>query len=130
REHALVHQRSLAEIYATLGIRDDYESLTDHERIALLCRDIADHRPLIPADIAGFSAGTQETVETFRMIRRALSGRHRGAIRTYIVSGTTGPADLLEVLLLMKEASLARAGGDEAALRIVPLFEAGSTLAG
>jgi phosphoenolpyruvate carboxylase len=84
---------------------------------------------LIPADIAGFSGGTRETIETFRMIGRALSGRHRGAIRTYIVSGTEGPADLLEVLLLMKEASLADAGGEGAALRIVPLFEAGATLA-
>jgi phosphoenolpyruvate carboxylase len=130
REHARVHRRSLAEIYATLGIRDDYESLGEHERVALLCRDIADRRPLIPADIAGFSAGTRETVETFRMIRSVLSGRHRGAIRTYIVSGTEGPADVLEVLLMMKEASLARAGGEGAALRVVPLFEAGATLAG
>ena len=31
---------------------------------------------------------------------------HPGAIHTYIVSGTEGPADLLEVLLLMKECSL------------------------
>jgi phosphoenolpyruvate carboxylase len=45
------------------------------------------------------------------------------------VSGTEGPDDLLEVLLLMKEASLARPGGDGAWLRIVPLFEAGTTLA-
>ncbi len=36
---------------------------------------------------------------------------------------------MLEVLLLMKEASLARAGGSDAQLRIVPLFEAGATLA-
>ena len=36
---------------------------------------------------------------------------------------------MLEVLLLMKEASLARAGGEARALRIVPLFEAGATLA-
>ena len=33
------------------------------------------------------------------------------------------------MLLLMKEASLARAGGSDAQLRIVPLFEAGATLA-
>ena len=34
------------------------------------------------------------------MIRAALAGEHRGAIQSYIVSGTEGPADLLEVLLL------------------------------
>ncbi|MGB9183867.1 MAG: phosphoenolpyruvate carboxylase, partial [Solirubrobacteraceae bacterium] len=130
REHARIHRSSLSEIYATLGIEDDYESLPEDERIAILCRDIADRRPLVPTNIAGFSAATRETIETFRMIREALSGRHRDAIRTYIVSGTEGPADLLEVLLLMKEASLARAGGEDACLRVVPLFEAGATLAG
>jgi phosphoenolpyruvate carboxylase len=129
REHARVHRRALAEIYATLGICGDYAALPEDERIALLCRDIVDHRPLVPADIGGFSESTRETIETFRMLRSALSGEHRGAIQSYIVSGTEGPADLLEVLLLMKEASLAGAGGERAWLRIVPLFEAGATLA-
>jgi phosphoenolpyruvate carboxylase len=130
REHARVHRRSLSEIYAALGICQDYESLEEDERMTMLCRAIADRRPLIPADIEGFSAGTRETIETFRTVCAALSGTHRGAIETYIVSGTEGAADLLEVLLLMKEASLARAGGEEAALRIVPLFESGAALAG
>jgi phosphoenolpyruvate carboxylase len=128
REHAKIHRRTLAEIYAELDLYADYAALAEPERIALLCRDIADRRPLIPADISRFSASTRETIETFRMIRDALSGPHRGAIQTYIVSGTETPADLLEVLLLMKETSLARAGGDHAMLRIVPLFESGAAL--
>ncbi|HWF73897.1 MAG TPA: phosphoenolpyruvate carboxylase [Solirubrobacteraceae bacterium] len=128
REHARIHRRSLHEIYASLGICDDYASLPEEERIARLAGDIADRRPLIPSDITGFSASTQETVETFRMLHSALAGDHRGAVQTYIVSGTEGPADLLEVLLLMKETSLTNAGGEEAMLRIVPLFEAGATL--
>ena len=68
-------------------------------------------------------------LRTFRMLRAALAGDHREAIQSYIVSGTEGPADLLEALLLMKEASLTEAGGEHAQLRIVPLFEAGDTLA-
>ena len=59
---------------------------------------------------------------------RRLEGPNRGAIQTFIVSGSEGPADILEVLLLMKEASLCRAGGGDAQLRVVPLFEAGATL--
>ena len=129
REHARVHRDSLAEIYATLDICDDYESLPHAERVALLCRDIVDRRPLIPANISRFSDSTRETIETFRMIHDALTGRHRGAIQSYIVSGTEGPDDLLEVLLLMKETSLASAGGEQAMLRIVPLFESGASLA-
>jgi phosphoenolpyruvate carboxylase len=130
REHARIHRAALAEIYDRLGICADYESLDGAARTARLCRDIADRRPLIPADSSRFSAATRETIETFRTVRDALNGPHRGAVQAYIVSGTEGPADLLEVLLLMKEASLASAGGVEAMLRIVPLFESGATLTG
>jgi phosphoenolpyruvate carboxylase len=128
REHAAVHRRSLHEIFADLGMAADYSGLAEEERIELLRSCIADHRPIVPADIAAFSAGTRETIETFRMLRAALNGFHPGTIQSYIVSNTTGPADLLEVLLLMKEASLTKAGGAQACLRIVPLFEARSTL--
>jgi phosphoenolpyruvate carboxylase len=128
REHAKVHRRTLAEIYGSLKVCDDYESLSDEDRIALLQAQIADRRPLIPADIDRFSDSTQETIETFRTLRETLGEANRGAVQTYVISGTEGPADLLEVLLLMKEASLTRAGGEHTALRIVPLFEAGATL--
>ena len=130
REHATMHRRALGEVYAALGICENYAELEEEERFALLARDIADHRPLIPSDSAGFSESTRTTIETFRMLRSALSGPHRGAVQTYVVSGTESAADVLEVLLLMKEASLARPGGDDAWLRIAPLFESGATLAG
>jgi phosphoenolpyruvate carboxylase len=67
-------------------------------------------------------------VRTFRVVRELLDTAHRGAIEAYVVSGTEGPADLLEVLLLAKEAGLSRAGGEGMRLRVVPLFEAAATL--
>ncbi len=128
REHAKVHRRSLEEIFRTLEVCEDYTALSEPQRIELLCTHIADRRPLLPADIEQFSDGTRETIDTFRTLHDVLDEPHRGAIGTYIVSGTEGPADLLEVLLLMKECSLATAGGAGAQLRIVPLFEARATL--
>jgi phosphoenolpyruvate carboxylase len=128
REHARVHRRALAEIYGALGVCADYEGLSEDARLALLQAQIADRRPLIPTDIDRFSEITQETIRTFRTLRTTLEDRDRGAIQTYIVSGSEGPADILEALLLMKEASLCRAGGAMARLRVVPLFEAGATL--
>jgi phosphoenolpyruvate carboxylase len=129
REHARVHTRALTEIYSELGIHDSYDALEQEDRIALLAAQISDHRPLIPADIAEFSEPTREAIETFRRLRACLDGRHRGAIERYIISGADGPADVLEVLLLMKEASLARPTGEGARLRIVPLLETGASLA-
>jgi phosphoenolpyruvate carboxylase len=129
REHAGRHRDALAEVFAELGVCAGYAALAPERRIELLVREIDDRRPLIPQDLSGFSPATQEVVRTFRVLRELLAGRHRGAIEAYVVSGTEGPADLLEVLLLMKEAGLSRAGGRDAALRIVPLFEADATLA-
>ena len=128
REHAKIHRAALHELYAELGVCRDYSGLPEDERIALLAAQIADHRPLVPAQIDGFAASTREVLETFRMLREVSHESHRGAVRTYIVSGAEGPADLLEVLLLAKEAGLCAAGGDGCGLRIVPLFEAGATL--
>ncbi len=128
REHAGVHRRSLSEIFSRLGICARYDTMAEANRAELLRRHIAERRPLIPTDIRGFSAATRETIETFRMLRETISGAHRGAIQTYVVSGAESPADILEVLLLMKECSITRAGGGQARLRIVPLFEAGATL--
>ena len=129
RQHVKVHRAALAEVFATLGIVSDYAGLPEPERAALLVSHISERRPLIPAEISHFSEATREAIETFRMIKRVLDGPDRGAIDAYIISGNEGPSDVLEVLLLMKEASLADAGGDRASLRIVPLFEAGATLA-
>ncbi len=128
REHARVHRRALAEIYGALRVCEDYEGLPEDERVTLLQAQIADRRPLIPTDIDRFTETTQQTIGTFRTLRTTLEDRDRGAIQSYIVSGSEGPADILEVLLLMKEASLCRAGGEMARLRVVPLFEAGATL--
>jgi phosphoenolpyruvate carboxylase len=129
RQHAGVHRAALDEIFHDLGVEEAYAELDATARMELLVRHIDDQRPLIPADIGGFSDATREVITTFRVVHEARAGLHQGAIDAYVISGTEGPGDLLEVLLFMKEASLARAGGLDAQLRIVPLFEAGETLA-
>lgn len=129
REHADIHRHAIAEILATLGVQDDYATLPEDERLEVLSREIVERRPLIPVDVSGFSASTREVVETFRTMHELLDGDHAGALGSYVVSGTSGPADLLEVLLLMKEVGLAQPGGTGAQLPIVPLFESGETLA-
>jgi phosphoenolpyruvate carboxylase len=115
-------------VLSALGVHEAYASLAPAERTALLAREIAERRPLIPSDLSGFSAATQEVVETFRMLGSQLRGRHAGAVQSYVVSGTEEPSHLLEVLLLMKESGLAAAGGEGALLRIVPLFESEASL--
>jgi phosphoenolpyruvate carboxylase len=128
REHAARHGAALAEVLSALGVHEAYESLGPAERVQLLAREIAERRPLIPSDLSGFSTPTREVVGTLRTLGELLRERHAGAVQSYVVSGTEEPAHLLEVLLLMKESGLAAAGGEDALLRIVPLFEAESSL--
>jgi phosphoenolpyruvate carboxylase len=129
RENSAVHRAALDEILGVLGVQDGYAELPEAQRVAVLTREIDDRRPLIPLDVSGFSASTREVVETFRTLYELLRGEHPGTIDSYVISNTTAPSDLLEVLLFMKEVGLARAGGRDAELRIVPLFESGETLA-
>ncbi|MDP1850192.1 MAG: phosphoenolpyruvate carboxylase [Solirubrobacteraceae bacterium] len=129
RENSAVHRAAIDEILEVLGVQKGYAQLGEQDRMAILAREIDDRRPLIPLDIGGFSAATREVVQTFRTLYDLLHGEHPGTIDSYVISNTTCPSDLLEVLLLMKEVGLARAGGRDAQLRIVPLFESGETLA-
>ncbi len=129
RMHADRHRDAIAEILAELELSPDYAGLDETAKITLLTAAVDDRRPLIPSDLSGFSESTQEVVRTFRTLDELRLGDHDDALQSYIISGCTGPVDLLEVLLLMKESRLSRAGGVDARLRIVPLFESGETLA-
>ncbi|HEV2108997.1 MAG TPA: phosphoenolpyruvate carboxylase [Thermomicrobiales bacterium] len=128
REHAQRHALALAETFRLTGVESAYMGLPEAGRVDLLRREIANPRPLIPGDIAGFPDDARQVIATFRTTRAVLEGDHPGAITTYIISGTDAPSDVLEVLLLMKETGLARPGGEGAALKIAPLFEQGDTL--
>ncbi len=105
-------------------LRPNYAALPRTSASPCSCRDIADHRPLIPADIARLLLRHTRDDRDLPDAPRARSRAHRGAIQTYVDLWHRRSGDLLEVLLLMKEASLAHAGrrgsvaADRAAVRI------------
>lgn len=129
RDHAKRHLAAIADVMRVTGVAADYAALSEAEKIDLLAREIADPRPLVPMDLSTLSAEGREVIETFRELRRLLTGAHRGAIRTYIISGAEEVSDVLETLLLMKESQLAGVGGEDTVLQIAPLFEQGASLA-
>ncbi len=128
REHARRHASALAGTFQATGIEPDYGSLDESAKMALLRREIANPRPLIPGDISSLADDDRQVIDTFRTTERLLSSEHAGAITTYVISGADAPSDVLEVLLLMKETGLAAAGGSGAMLKIAPLFEERATL--
>ncbi len=122
RQHSERHTAALSEITRGLGLRD-YARMSEDERVEWLTQELTTPRPLTGAD-ARYSAKTTETLNVFRVARRALDEISPSVIRTYVVSMTREVSDLLAVLALAKEAGLLP-GGDDPAPRISvsPLFE-------
>jgi phosphoenolpyruvate carboxylase len=106
-------------------LRDDYRGLDESERIAALLE--AMERPatglLGEVSRAGGTAGrTAALFERLRAWQRFFGAE---ACDSYIISLTHTLSDVLEVMLLAKEAGLVRVDGDrvESHVDIVPLFE-------
>jgi phosphoenolpyruvate carboxylase len=131
RQHSARHTEALDEILRAAGVCESYASLSPDDRFHCLASELNQTRPLIPAKLA-YSAPTNEVIETFRITAAILEQQCPDAMGTYIISSTTQPAHLLEVLVLAREARLfspAPAPGQEgergiSRLDIVPLFEA------
>ena len=90
-------------------------------------RELDETRPLIPTHLP-YSPESCEVIETFRTASAILEQQSPEALRTYVISSTTEPAHLLEVLLLAREARLFRPGEAISRLDVVPLFEASEPL--
>ncbi|SHF04081.1 Phosphoenolpyruvate carboxylase, type 1 [Seinonella peptonophila] len=124
RQHSAEHERALSEILRTLGIEEDYASLSEQQKYKLLTELLSDPRPLTSPHTE-YSPDTTECLEVFRMIKRAKEEFGSAAIRNYLISMTQGTSDLLEVVLFAKEVGLhtVRGGEKKSGLHVVPLLE-------
>src|SRR5262249_34857012 len=108
RQHSERHTAALSEITRSLRL-SDYAQMSEDQRIEWLTRELDTPRPLVATD-ARYSAETTETLNVFRVARRALDEISPNAIRTYIISMTREVSGLLAVLVLAKEAGLVGRG--------------------
>lgn len=128
RQHSDEHAKALNEILVAAGVLAPdqvYANLPENEKIDLLSRELRNPRPLLPIDFIG-SETCRRVVEVFHVIRRARKELSERTIEAYVISMTHGISDLLEVLLLCKEAGLFVIEPDgkvRSELDVVPLFE-------
>lgn len=99
-----------------------YHELSEAERVNWLTQEIQTRRPLIPAELH-FSEKTNELIETFRVVRLLQQEFGGNICQTYIISMSREVSDLLEVLLLAKEAGLYDPASGIGTIQVVPLFE-------
>jgi phosphoenolpyruvate carboxylase len=123
RQNADVHLRIVTELLRTAGVHDDYAALTDGQRVELLGEELGHARLLFNP----FATYSDETLSEMGVLRAAASAHARfgpDVIRAYIVSKTSGVANLLEVNLLLKEVGLYVPGERPTCpIMAVPLFE-------
>ncbi len=120
RQSSDKHEAAVAELLTKAGVCDDYSALSEAAKREVLLAELAAPR-LLQNKFVTYEAETQRELGVFNAVfeMRALFGA--GAIENAIISHTEALSDLLETLLLMKEAGLYDQTG--MALQVVPLFE-------
>ncbi len=122
RQESTRHSDALDELTRYLNLPKTYLEMDEEEKINWLMEELQTRRPLIPAS-AVWTESTAETVDVFNMLSRLQKEFGSRICRTYVISMSHTVSDLLEVLLLAKEASLIDPTTCTADLLVVPLFE-------
>jgi phosphoenolpyruvate carboxylase len=125
RNHSGEHEAAIAEILSKVGITSQYSDLKESEKMDLLQSILKDPRPLLLLH-EDYSKETQEMLQVFQLIRKAHKEFGKRSIYVYLVSMTQSASDLLEVLVLAKEAGVYRLHADgtvETDLNVAPLLE-------
>lgn len=123
RQHSKVHEAAVAALLSVAGVHQDYLSLDENARQTLLVRELETPRPLQPIG-AELPDPAREAMATLAVVRDTMQ-REPNSIGAYVISMTSTVSDVLEVLLLLKEAGLWRLDGDvvHCPIDVVPLFE-------
>ncbi|RXI96473.1 phosphoenolpyruvate carboxylase [Anaerobacillus alkaliphilus] len=125
RNHSGEHETAIAEILKAIKITENYGNLSEDEKVSILEQILNEPRPLL-LSIEDYSTETQTVLNVFKMIKKAHQEFGRRSIEVYLVSMTQSSSDLLEVLVLAKEAGIYRLHADgkvESHLTVAPLLE-------
>jgi phosphoenolpyruvate carboxylase len=125
RQHSDEHEKAVHELLHIARVSDQYRELSETQKIELLASELRNPRPLVSRQIE-LSPTVRQVLDTFHTIRRARLELGPKTIECAIISMTHGISDLLEVLLLAKEAGLVTIDENDALVSeidVVPLFE-------
>ena len=125
RQSSDQHEAVLAELLAAARLEPAYAALDEAAKRRLLIGLLNDARPLRVLG-KGYSEKAESELAIFATAKLMRERFGAAAIRHYIISHTESVSDLLEVLLLQKEAGLLQGTLDAGArcdLIVVPLFE-------
>ncbi|MFQ5522586.1 MAG: phosphoenolpyruvate carboxylase [Acidimicrobiia bacterium] len=120
REHARRHRRAVEEICALVGM--DLAAMGGNQRLQVLTAELAGPRPLTGPTTA-LSGEAAQALDTFKAIREAHLRYGKQVVESYIISMTESATDVLEGVVLAREAGLVDLARDIADIGFVPLVE-------
>jgi phosphoenolpyruvate carboxylase len=129
RQESTRHSDALDELSRYLQLPVPYGEMDEQQRIDWLLAELQTRRPLLPA-ASLWSEATAETFAVLRMVKRLQAEFGTRICHTYVISMSHTVSDLLEVLLLAKEAGLVDPVDQRSSLLVVPLFETVEDLQG
>lgn len=115
REHSRAHEAAIADLFAYAGVSADYTSLSEADRVEVLSKELASKRPLAPEG-AELQDETKRALGFLHVFKEAQAKFGKEATGSYVISMAEAVSDILEVLVLAKQAGLSE-------LDSTPLFE-------
>jgi len=123
RQNSDVHERVVAELLKRAGIEEHYGDLAEPEREARLLQELAVPR-LLASPFLDYSDETRSELAIGAALRETQASHGQQALPHYVISKAASASDLLEVMLLMRDAGIMRPGDEPSIfVRVVPLFE-------
>lgn len=123
RQNADVHERVIHELYVRASVSIDYLGSDEAERVRVLSKELSHDRPL-RSPFLDYSEETAREMQTLDAAAEVVRLYGEKALGAYVISKTATLSDVLEPLVLLKQAGLVQ-GGDKgrSAIRITPLLE-------
>ena len=123
RQHSGLHEETVTELLSQANVLDDYDELSEEDKIDVLVQELSNPRPLSPVK-SSRSEVASRVMTVFEEIRDMLT-LNPDIFGSYIISMTHGISDMMEVMLIAKEVGLwsFRDGEVDSQLDVVPLFE-------
>ncbi len=123
RQNSDVHERVIAELFTQSSELIDYLGMSESERCSLLFAELANDR-LLRWPYARYSDETRKELRIVDAAAQAIKTFGPDAFGAYIISKAASVSDILEPLVLLKQAGLVRGGPQpHSMMKISPLFE-------
>jgi phosphoenolpyruvate carboxylase len=119
RQDSRRHAEVLTEIFAILGLSENFDALPEEEKLPLLSASMP-FSGAIPEE--QLSPNARETLALFRLLQQTIATHGPAAIGAHVISLTQSASDVMAVLWLWRWTQ-AVAGDPDSTLRISPLFE-------